>query len=63
MTDKQKLYTRPEAAHYLGLSQSGLRKLEREGRGPRITRIGRLVRYSPESLRAFVAANTEGGEK
>jgi predicted DNA-binding transcriptional regulator AlpA len=59
MTTNERLYTRPEAAEHLGLSQSGLRKMEREGRGPRVTRIGRLVRYHPQSLREFIEKNTE----
>ena len=42
------------AAHALGLSASTLRRWAREGRGPAVLRIGRLVRYRPEDLDRFL---------
>ena len=56
---EQRLLTRAEAAEILGITVSGLRRMDREGRGPRTTRVGRLVRYHPRLLREFIDANTE----
>jgi len=43
-----KLKDEKKAAEFLDCSVALLRRMRREGRGPRFTRIGRLIRY-PES--------------
>ena len=55
----ERLLTRAEAAKVLGITVSGLRRMDREGRGPRATRVGRLVRYRPDALCEYIDANTE----
>ena len=47
-----------DAARYLGLSQSFLRKSRRLGRGPVFLRIGRAVRFRTADLDAFLEART-----
>jgi len=37
-----------------------LRRMRREGRGPRFTRIGRLVRYPEDWLYKYIEANAVG---
>ena len=49
-----------EAAALLGCSQSLLRSMRREGRGPRHTRVGRLVRYPENWIREYQEQNSEG---
>lgn len=56
---QEPLLNRTEAAKLLGITVSGLRRMDREGRGPRATRVGRLVRYQPDALRKYIEANTE----
>ncbi len=56
---ENRLYTYQEAATILGMKPSGLRKICKEGRGPDVTKIGRLRRFAPESLLRFVKARTE----
>jgi predicted site-specific integrase-resolvase len=48
------------AARMLGVSVSTLRRWGREGRGPRVIRLSRLVRYRPSDLRRFLRATTDG---
>lgn len=45
------------AAGVLKCSKALLRRMRREGRGPRWTRVGRLVRYSDEWLREYLENN------
>jgi len=48
-------YLRPaQAAEFLGISPSLLAKEIRKGTGPRQRRVGRVVLYSVEDLRAFM---------
>lgn len=43
--------TTKEAARHVGLHPDTLRRLRREGRGPRYSRVGpRFIRYSLEAL-------------
>ena len=56
---ENRLYTYQEAAAILGMKAAGLRRLCEEGRGPDVTKIGRLRRFDPESLLRFVKARTE----
>ena len=45
------------AARLLSVSVSALRRWRREGRGPRVTRIERCVRYRLSDLDDLLAAN------
>ena len=56
---ENRLHNYKQAAEVLGMKPSGLRRLCEEGRGPEITKIGRLRRFDPESLLRFVEARTE----
>jgi len=57
MTEDRLLTTR-EAAEYLNVHRQWLEHARLDGRGPRVTRIGRNVRYAKRNLDAFVEANT-----
>jgi predicted site-specific integrase-resolvase len=58
-----RLLTRKETANLLGCSVAALRRWDRLGSGVRVTRLGSLIRYSPESIRAFVQRNSQSEEK
>lgn len=49
-----------DAAHYLGVSSSLLRRLAREGRGPAVCVIGSVVRYRPCALDEYLDACEAG---
>jgi hypothetical protein len=50
------LLTETEAAEYLSLQPTSLRRWRLLGKGPRFCRIGsRAIRYTMESLEAFLA--------
>jgi Helix-turn-helix domain len=52
------------AAKFFGCSVAMLRRMRREGRGPRFVRVGRLVRYPLEWLTAYAEAHaTDGGHR
>ena len=44
-----------DAARYLGLSTSYLRKARRFGRGPTYIHLGRAIRYAVSDLQAWLA--------
>ena len=51
----------PEAALYLGLSLSTMRRYRKMNRGPRYVRISdRILRYSKEDLDEYVQSRTIG---
>ncbi|GMV70895.1 MAG: DNA-binding protein [Leptolyngbya sp. PLA2] len=53
------LLTTEEAARYLSISAKEMERMRREGRGPRWAKFSRkLVRYSIEELREWVAQRT-----
>jgi hypothetical protein len=52
------IHTETEAARVLGLSVATMRAWRQSRRGPRFVRLGRAIRYTPEDLKQFVAANT-----
>jgi hypothetical protein len=52
-----KMYDDKKAAEKLDCSVALLRRMRREGRGPRFTRIGRLVRYSDDWLLEYIQKN------
>jgi hypothetical protein len=60
---EQTLFNKDErfAAAFLGISSEGLRTWRKQGRSPNYRKLGKLVRYSIESLRAFVEAQPIGG--
>jgi predicted DNA-binding transcriptional regulator AlpA len=45
------------AEAFSGISRYALRGLRRERRGPVVVKLGRSVRFRPEDLAAYVAAN------
>ncbi len=49
--------TEHETAKLLKCSVPGLRRMRREGRGPRWTKLGKLVRYRSDWLREFLEKN------
>ena len=50
-----------EAADYLTVSVSSLRRWRGERKGPRFIRIEGVIRYSSHDLDEYLAAQTEGG--
>jgi len=46
------------ASELLGCSVALLRRMRLEGRGPKFTRIGRLVRYPQDWLYQYIEENT-----
>ncbi len=46
------------AADFLDCSAALMRRMRREGRGPKWTRVGRLIRYSDQWLREYVEGNS-----
>lgn len=48
------LLSTPKAAEYMGLSHRTLETWRRDGKGPRYRKVGRLVRYDPTDLDAFL---------
>lgn len=55
--------TEREVAELLRCSGACLRRMRREGRGPRWTRVGRLVRYPELWLREFIERNANSGRQ
>jgi helix-turn-helix protein len=52
------LKTTPEAAARLRCAPNTLEKMRVEGRGPKYTLVGKLVRYSDEHLDQYIATRT-----
>jgi predicted DNA-binding transcriptional regulator AlpA len=55
------LLTEQDVAKQLHVSLAALRRWRLEGRGPRFIKVGSLVRYRPEELEQWVAAQPTGG--
>jgi excisionase family DNA binding protein len=53
------LINKRAVATYLGMTESGFTKLIHRGEGPPYLRIGRLIRFSPTAVNAWVAAQIE----
>jgi excisionase family DNA binding protein len=49
--------TNPEAAEYVRIHPAHLQKLCRLGRGPRVIRLGRAVRYSRDDLNTWMSSH------
>lgn len=47
-----------EAAAYIGVSVSTMRRWRRKKTGPAVFRFGGVLRYGREALEAFIARNT-----
>jgi predicted DNA-binding transcriptional regulator AlpA len=47
-------WTESEAARFLGISSSGLRKWRNNRTGPKFVRLGRLIRYIPADVEAWL---------
>jgi excisionase family DNA binding protein len=59
MTTTERLWTVDEVAAYLGVPKQTLYQWRTRGDGPVGFRIGKYVRYSPDDVRAWVAAQRE----
>lgn len=53
--DERVAISRAEAAKLVGVCERTLYRLELEGRGPRVARIGRRVLYSMPELQRWIA--------
>ena len=51
-------YSENEAAQYLSISVSTIRRWRRAGTGPDFYRIGKVLRYRQEALERYVELNT-----
>jgi excisionase family DNA binding protein len=62
---KPRLLTEAEAAEYLSVSHSTIIRWRKQRKGPAVTRLAGIVRYSVDELDAFIERNTEneGREK
>lgn len=54
------LMSEKELARFLGISLSSVKRLRASGEGPPFVRIGRVVRYDPEQVRAWLREREEG---
>jgi predicted DNA-binding transcriptional regulator AlpA len=59
MEIKSKLLSNADAAAYLGISPGTLANWRANGDGPRVTWLGRLVRYSLAELDLYIEKNTK----
>ena len=59
--EQLEVMTEPELQETLKLKPGALRRMRREGRGPRWFRVGRLVRYDRRKGLEWLEAN-EGGK-
>ena len=60
----QTLFNEHQAAEFLNIAASTLRKWRFQGRGPEYRKIGgRLVRYPLPSLSRWIESQSAGGER
>jgi excisionase family DNA binding protein len=52
-------FSEKEAAAYLSVSLSSIRRWRRKRTGPDFCRFGGLVRYNKDALDAFISKNTQ----
>ena len=57
----QELLTERDVARVTGLSVASVRRWRLLRQGPKYIKIGAAVRYTPESIREFVATRPTGG--
>ena len=55
--DYRALLTESDVARRLGLKSATLRRWRWCGRGPRFIKVGAAVRYDPQDVRDYLAAN------
>ena len=55
------VFTEPELASDLKCKPAALRRMRREGRGPRWIRVGRLIRYPRAWVQEWIEANEGSG--
>ncbi len=53
------LLTEQKTAEALNCTVAALRRWRRERRGPRFVKLGRLIRYNPADLEAYVEQSTQ----
>ena len=58
MQSETEMLTRPQAARYLGIRPQTLAVWSCQGRGPRLVKLGRAVRYRRADLDDYVEQNT-----
>lgn len=59
----EKLLDEKQAADILGLSPRTLQGWRLRGQGPQFVKIGRLTRYRPEDIEAYVKAQAQAQAK
>jgi len=57
MTEILDTLTETQLSAALHCSKAALRRMRREGRGPRWTRVGRLIRYPKQWVQQFIEQN------
>ena len=57
MTEVLDTLTEADLSAVLHCSKAALRRMRREGRGPRWTRVGRLIRYPKRWVHDFIEQN------
>lgn len=58
----ERLMTRREAAEFLGFAPQTLARYAWLGKGPKMTKVGRLVRYTRSSLEAWLSSVSEASD-
>lgn len=58
MSPTTQLIAPEEVAAYLGISPDTINTFRKQGRGPRYTRVGKLVRYRLEDVEEWLARHT-----
>ena len=56
--DGKTIFTEPEAARYIGVSLSKIRRLRRSGHGTSYVRIGRAIQYRKPALDRYLDDHT-----
>lgn len=54
----EKLLTSKQVAALLQITERTLKQMKKEERGPVPTYVGRLIRYTPDSVRAYINENS-----
>ena len=56
---EETLVNKRAVAAFLGMTESGFVKMIHRGEGPPYLRIGRMIRFSPSAVKAWVATQIE----
>lgn len=62
LESSDRLLSRKEVEHRFAISRRFLELAAMRGDGPRMVRIGRLVRYRAKEIEAWIEDNSTGGE-